>query len=319
MSLLVDDLERQVGGSAAEGLVDGVQVVGLFGEPEVSDESVALPVQDDVLGLEVAVEDAVLVQRLQSQQYLAGVAPDLLLAELLPLLQQARQVAALAVVHHQEQVGLSLEGVAQPHDERMVQQTQNVLLRLDVAIKIGAVHPLLPDGLEREEVVLLFALDQVHLSEGALSDLFVELEAGESNRLHALVFPDELVQLEDVPSPEKDGIPALPPLAHLRLRLLRLLLLVVYRQHSLYHVAVVAPVSVHSLPLLLLLLVLLEQIREVGRRQVDRSHSRAIFDEGRCAMVQQRLGDVLVAELRGVVERSALVAVSLVDAHPRRN
>lgn len=257
------------------------------------------------------------MQRLQSQQYLAGVAPDLPLAELLPLFQQARQIAALAVVHHQEEIGFSLEGVAQAHDEGMVQQAQNVLLCLDVAIEIGAVNPLLPDGLECQEVVLLFAFDQVYLSEGAFSYLLVELEGGESNSLHALVFPDELVQLEYVLSPEKDGVSALPALAHLRLPLLRLLLLVVYRQHLLYHVAVVVSISVHPLPLLLLLLVLLEQISQVRRCQVDGSHPRAIFYKRRCAILQQGLSDVLVAELSGVVQRSVLVAVPLVNTHPR--
>ena len=46
---LVDDLKRKIGGRAAEGLVEGVQVVCLFGEAEVSQKGVSVFVEHDVI------------------------------------------------------------------------------------------------------------------------------------------------------------------------------------------------------------------------------------------------------------------------------
>lgn len=89
MALLVDDLQRQVGWCAAEGLVDGIEVVGLFGEAEISNKSVAIFIEHDVLWLEVAIDDVVLVKRLDAQQYLSRIVLHLLLGELLALLQQS--------------------------------------------------------------------------------------------------------------------------------------------------------------------------------------------------------------------------------------
>jgi hypothetical protein len=59
--LFVDDFQRQVGGCAAEGLVDCIQVVRFLGKAKISDECVPLAIKDNVLGLKVTVNDAVLV------------------------------------------------------------------------------------------------------------------------------------------------------------------------------------------------------------------------------------------------------------------
>ncbi len=85
MSLLVDDLQRQVGRGSAEGFVNFVQILLLLAEPEVRYQRVALLIKHDVLGLEVAVEDLVFVEGIDSQQNLAGVVSYVLLLELFAL------------------------------------------------------------------------------------------------------------------------------------------------------------------------------------------------------------------------------------------
>lgn len=241
MALLVDDLQGQVGRSAAEGLVDGIEVVGLFGEAEVSDQSVAIFIEHNILWFEVAIDDVVLVECLNAQQYLSRVVLHLLFRELLALLQQSRQISTFAVIHNEEEIGLSLEGISQSDYERMVEQTEDVFLSLDVSVEIGAEDAFLPDGFEGVELRLLFSLDEVHLSECAFSDLLVELEGRKRDGFDLLVLPYELVELEDVLLPKELSVPFLLLLLSLRNHFLDVLVL----QHLLDHCTVVGSVSVH--------------------------------------------------------------------------
>ena len=58
----------------------------------------SVAVEEDVLELDVAVDDVVLVELLERQDDLADVDPDLVLRELLPLVQVREQLATVHVI-----------------------------------------------------------------------------------------------------------------------------------------------------------------------------------------------------------------------------
>ncbi len=96
----LDDLRRHVLDGAAEGVRPPLPLLRaeLAAQPEVGEHDVPLAVQQDVLQLDVAVDDAVLVQVLQREDDLPDVDAHLVLRELLALVQVREQLAAVHVV-----------------------------------------------------------------------------------------------------------------------------------------------------------------------------------------------------------------------------
>ncbi len=80
----------------------------------------------------------------------------------------------------------------------MVDERQNFLFSLDVAVKTGAKHPFLPDSLQSKEPIFAVLLDEVDLPEGPLPNPLVELEAGKRDGLDLMLLLYKLVHLEDV-------------------------------------------------------------------------------------------------------------------------
>ena len=64
----------------------------------------SVAVEEDVLELDVAVDDVVLVELLERQDDLADVDPNLVLRELLPLVKVREQLAAVHVIWEAEMV-----------------------------------------------------------------------------------------------------------------------------------------------------------------------------------------------------------------------
>lgn len=125
----------------------------------------------------------------------------------------------------------------------MIQQAQDVLLGLDVSVKIGPKDALLPDCFESIELRLFIAFDKVNFSKGTFSYLLVELEGRQRDCLDFLILSDELVELEDVLLPPELHISFLLLLLSLRNYFLDIFVL----QHFLNHRAVVGPVPVHRI------------------------------------------------------------------------
>jgi len=97
-----------VAGTAAGGLepLAGLVVVG---ESEVYDFDVVAVVEEEVLGLEVAVDDAVLVDVVDACDDLLHEGDGLLLAESLVLDDVVEELAALCVLHDEVDVGFGLD------------------------------------------------------------------------------------------------------------------------------------------------------------------------------------------------------------------
>jgi hypothetical protein len=102
-----DDFGGQVVGRAAERPCD---VGHLFGETKVGNLEVTMAVEQQVLGLQVAVDDVVRVQVVEGEGDLSGVELCDGVGEALRLAQQAEQLAALDKVHDHVQVLRVLEG-----------------------------------------------------------------------------------------------------------------------------------------------------------------------------------------------------------------
>ena len=71
----------------------------------------SVAVEEDVLELDVAVDDVVLVELLERQHDLADVDPDLVLRELLPLVQVREQLAAVHVIWEAGMVNVEVENL----------------------------------------------------------------------------------------------------------------------------------------------------------------------------------------------------------------
>lgn len=101
-------------------------------ETEVGQTDVALQVQQDVLGLQVTVDDVVLVQLLEREDDLGGKQTRLLLREAAVLLEPEEELATAAVVHDEVELVGRLEGVRQAREVRVLDALQDAALRLGV-------------------------------------------------------------------------------------------------------------------------------------------------------------------------------------------
>ena len=125
VALGLDDLGREVLGRAAE---RPRAVLDQLGEAEVDDLQVALAVEQQVLGLEVAVDDVAVVEVLEREHHRRAVEGGGGLVELALLLQQREELAALADLEHHVQVGAVLVRRDQPYAERVVGLRHDPLL-----------------------------------------------------------------------------------------------------------------------------------------------------------------------------------------------
>ena len=156
---LGDYFGGHVGGRAAEG-VDGAGRDGLEAEAEVDEFELPVAVEQDVLGLDVAVHDVALVQ---VPQRLCDGAEELLgLLLLEAVLRAGEQVVVervgAAVLLDQVDLAAALNDVDELGDDRVAQLRQDVHLTLQVLQLVGLVQPLL--------LVDLYG----HLVVGALAD-----------------------------------------------------------------------------------------------------------------------------------------------------
>mmetsp|Transcript_75710 Transcript_75710/g.202622 ORF Transcript_75710/g.202622 Transcript_75710/m.202622 type:complete len:428 (+) Transcript_75710:366-1649(+) len=155
---------------------DAAALVADLGAAEVRHDEVALAVDEQVLGLEVAVHDAARVQLPQRQRHLPRVQHVRLGAEGSVVVQHVEELAAGEVVHDQVEPALALErvvhvddvGVAHAReDQALVARALQVVLDDDVLAH--ALH-----GEHGAGGVLLADLE--HLAEAALADHAEDLE-----------------------------------------------------------------------------------------------------------------------------------------------
>ena len=170
------DLGRQVVGGTAEGPCD---VGHLLGEAKVGDLEVAVAVEQQVLGLQVAVDDVVRVQVVEGQGDLGGVELGDGVGEALGLAQQTEQLAALDKVHDHVQVLGVLEGAPQGDEERVLDLLQHAALVVGVLDLLHLDDLGLFQHLDGVEALVVLALDEVHASKGAGAEGALDGEVGQ--------------------------------------------------------------------------------------------------------------------------------------------
>jgi hypothetical protein len=169
---VADDLGRQVLGRAAKRV--GLPILHLLGKAKVDQLEVALGVDEDVLGLQVAVGDALaLVQELEYQHNLGGVELRCGFVEAARPAQVAEYLAARAVVkHHVERVE-RLEAGDHSGDEGVAGDLgEHVALVAHMLDLLEADHVDLAQDLEREDLAVVAGLrvgepHQPHARKGA--------------------------------------------------------------------------------------------------------------------------------------------------------
>ena len=95
------------------------------GEAEVADAQMALAVEEQVAGLDVAVDDFLLMRVLQGIEYLTDVIQSIARRNR-PLLQTCGQRDAVDILHHHDQLVVEREGGTQGGDVRMVETGQHL-------------------------------------------------------------------------------------------------------------------------------------------------------------------------------------------------
>jgi len=124
----VEQFRREVDQRATEGL-GGLRILdALLGEAEVGKHCVAPLVYHDVFGLQVPVNDVILVQVGYRREDLGDVDARVALLEPPVALQQLAEVTQRAVLQDEEEIVVVLEGVAQLHYERVHRDRKHVAL-----------------------------------------------------------------------------------------------------------------------------------------------------------------------------------------------
>ena len=180
---LVTSAAHLAGKLLLEQLVIGLVDLGIVGpmeagaEAEVGQLDVAILVDQDVVGLDVAVDEAQVVDTLDGAGELADVEAGERLAEDLELYEQVHEVAARHIVHDKVEALLVLERVVEFDDPFVVGLGQDVPLGLDVRRLVAVEDVTLVEDLHGVEALAVVPLaDQVDLAEGAEAEHLHVLE-----------------------------------------------------------------------------------------------------------------------------------------------
>ena len=117
MALVQQDLRSQVLSCTANALCIIVTVNVLFGEPEVCNFYVSVVADKHIFWLQVSVKNVLGVQMMQRQKYVRGVESGRVLLESPDLGQVEKQLSSWAVLQHEKQFAVALEGVVHLDDE----------------------------------------------------------------------------------------------------------------------------------------------------------------------------------------------------------
>ena len=96
----------------------------------------AVLTEKKVLGLQVPIDNSILMKVPQRQDHLSRIEQDILLTEPSLLLKMVKQAATAFVVKHKVKLGAALKRVVELQDERMAQLAQQLLLQLNVVEEV---------------------------------------------------------------------------------------------------------------------------------------------------------------------------------------
>ena len=145
-------------------------------ESKVSQLDVTVGPNQDVVGLDVAVDEAHLVDGLDGTDELCDVEEGEVLGERAQLDEEAHHVASGDVLHHKVEVLLVLEGEEQLHYPLVVRFGQDVALRLDVGDLVPPQDIRLAQRLHGVQLLGVHFLDERHDTKGSHTQRLHHLE-----------------------------------------------------------------------------------------------------------------------------------------------
>mmetsp|Transcript_21684 Transcript_21684/g.66833 ORF Transcript_21684/g.66833 Transcript_21684/m.66833 type:complete len:277 (+) Transcript_21684:845-1675(+) len=161
---LQEELRRDVGERAAEGHVArGVFAVGR--QAKVRKARITITFEQNVGGLDVAVDDADGVEVLDGQSELAGRPARVRVLQAPARLEAHVQRAALEVLRHQIQPRLALEGVAELHQVRVAHDGGDLALDAGDVDRVPVHQRPLPHHLQRVRLARRLLAHQQHRAE----------------------------------------------------------------------------------------------------------------------------------------------------------
>jgi hypothetical protein len=200
-------------GHAEGGGARVVALEALLRDAKVGEADVALAGEQNVLGLEVAIQNGGAVQVLEAEADLGGVEAHALLVELLLLLEVEEELATIDVVHDEVELLARLERVVEVDEERVDELLENVLLGLGVLHLVALDNGLLVEHLHGVDLASVLLGDLDHFAERALANHLEQVKVVEADLVLLLVKVDAgLLLLHGV-------LERLHPLGLLRLRL----------------------------------------------------------------------------------------------------
>ena len=173
-AVAADELGREVVVGAAHRVHLLPRLRDEAAEAEVGDQHVRLARlvgEQDVLGLEVAVDDAALVHVLEPEEDRLDVVLHLLLVVHVALLgDPVHQLAARRELAHEDQRGRALVRVLELHDVLVAQRAQHAELAHHRVVVLLVLLELLVEDLRREEAARLAVAHELHLRKVAAPD-----------------------------------------------------------------------------------------------------------------------------------------------------
>mmetsp|Transcript_98719 Transcript_98719/g.308056 ORF Transcript_98719/g.308056 Transcript_98719/m.308056 type:complete len:291 (-) Transcript_98719:633-1505(-) len=170
------DLGREEGHGATEGVGAAGARHALLGEPKVSEDGMSLLIEHHVVGLQIPEDNLPLVQVAERQEDLRGVQAREGLLQLLLAEDELLQVATRAELHHQHEVARRLEGVVQRDNVGVADIRQDVALCHGIAEEVAAPDPALLEDLHGVHLRRALVLHLEDLTEGAPAHELHELE-----------------------------------------------------------------------------------------------------------------------------------------------
>ena len=155
----------------------------LLRKSKVGHLDVAVPVEKDVLRLEVTVKDAALVQVLEDERHLGGVETRCVVGKAARPSQVREELAADDVLHQQVEVEGVLEGAAQVDDEWVRDLRKHLLLRLDVLYLLQMDHLRLLQDLESVVPAVAPEFDEADPAKAPRAERLFHLKLGELQAL----------------------------------------------------------------------------------------------------------------------------------------
>ena len=182
VAALNQNLWRQVVGRTTEG--EGLCIAFKdLGQAEIGEADIAIFVHQDVFGLEITVDNVLLVQVAERHSDLNGIEARSVLIEARDIAEMHEKLTATHKSHDEEDLLLSLEHVAHAHEEGVISLQQDVLLqtsRLDLVVFNDYI---LAERLHSVHFLSSPLLDKEDFTEGTPTDHRLDNEVGKGDIL----------------------------------------------------------------------------------------------------------------------------------------